>query len=823
MKTIITGKTAFFYSSLAASLAGGQAAMSAERPNIVLMIADDCRMLDLGCYGSRDAITPNIDRLAAQGLKFGNFFQATAMSSPTRHCLLTGLYPVRSGAYPNHTFIREGVKTLPYYLKETGYRVAIQGKRHIAPQEAFPFEYLSTSEEHVNPEKIEPFIADAKANRQPFFLYVASHDPHSPWTRGNRSLFDARKLTLPPTFVDTPETREQYAAYLAEINQLDSDVGKIDALIEKYGLTDNTVFIFTSEQGHSFPFAKWTCYDAGLQTAFIVRWKGVVKPGAATDALCEYADVTPTIIDMAGGQPPKDLDGASFLKVITGKTGKFKEAAYAVHTSRGIISGPDYYGIRSVRSLQYRYILNLTPEAAFRCTSTKKNDAVWASWTEAAKTDNFAQQQVQRYLRRPAEELYDVKKDPFQMNNLADDPKYAKTLQSMRKQLEQWMKQQGDLGQETELKALERQTKNAANAENPLLPAIKAHQHAVHIKTGWIRDPYIYLAPDGYYYLTGTTPNPGDPREEADIYNLGLTPASQKIGLNKSIVGYKIRVWRSSNLADWEYLGEPFSLENGYWKNISPETFETPAGGGGKEWLLWAPEMYSVNGDWVFIHTSPSPFRDGANLVVVKGGLSGGVYEFPMGEDIRRKHDPSLFRDDDGKWYLTWANTFIAPLKPGFGGLAAPPKRIDPSDRVIGHEGATIRKIGSKYVHFGTAWSTDQGRKGSYNLYYCTADSIGGPYGGRRFAGRFLGHGTPFQDREGRWWCTAFFNANVPPIDDRDIQNRNLSETAQTINEQGTTIVPLEVEILKNGDVSVRAKDQRYALPGPDEVQQFER
>ncbi|MDR1864550.1 MAG: family 43 glycosylhydrolase [Bacteroidales bacterium] len=345
----------------------------------------------------------------------------------------------------------------------------------------------------------------------------------------------------------------------------------------------------------------------------------------------------------------------------------------------------------------------------------------------------------------------------------------------------------------------------------------------MHIKTGWIRDPYIYLAPDGYYYLTGTTPNPGDPREEADIYNLGLTPASQKIGLNKSIVGYKIRVWRSSNLADWEYLGEPFSLENGYWKNISPETFETPAGGGGKEWLLWAPEMYSVNGDWVFIHTSPSPFRDGANLVVVKGGLSGGVYEFPMGEDIRRKHDPSLFRDDDGKWYLTWANTFIAPLKPGFGGLAAPPKRIDPSDRVIGHEGATIRKIGSKYVHFGTAWSTDQGRKGSYNLYYCTADSIGGPYGGRRFAGRFLGHGTPFQDREGRWWCTAFFNANVPPIDDRDIQNRNLSETAQTINEQGTTIVPLEVEILKNGDVSVRAKDQRYALPGPDEVQQFER
>ncbi len=101
---------------------------------------------------------------------------------------------------------------------------------------------------------------------QDFFLYLASNDPHSPWTRGNRSLFDAEKLTLPPTLVDTKETRKNYANYLAEINQLDTDVGKIDALIKKYNLDENTVFIFTSEQGHQFPFAKWTCYDAGLQT-----------------------------------------------------------------------------------------------------------------------------------------------------------------------------------------------------------------------------------------------------------------------------------------------------------------------------------------------------------------------------------------------------------------------------------------------------------------------------------------------------------------------------------------------------------------------------
>jgi hypothetical protein len=130
-------------------------------------------------------------------------------------------------------------------------------------------------------------------------------------------------------------------------------------------------------------------------------------------------------------------------------------------------------------------------------------------------------------------------------------------------------------------------------------------------------------------------------------------------------------------------------------------------------------------------------------------------------------------------------------------------------------------KIGGKYVHLGTAWSTDQVRRGSYNLYYCVADRITGPYGPRKFAGRFLGHGTPFQTRDGKWWCTAFFNANVPPLPREGIETRDLSEDAQTINEQGVTIVPLDVRVLDDGDIFLRAKDPAYATPGPDEVQEF--
>ena len=348
---------------------------------------------------------------------------------------------------------------------------------------------------------------------------------------------------------------------------------------------------------------------------------------------------------------------------------------------------------------------------------------------------------------------------------------------------------------------------------------LEGHDKAIYLKDGWIRDPYIYLDDDGYYYLTGTTPLPDDPREETEAYNTGLDLPNIELYGTPSIVGHKIRVWRSGNLLDWEYLGEPFDLADGYWAKKMPDKLnEKPA----SDWRLWAPELYHVDGRWIYVHTSPDPVRGGANLAISDGEEMEGPFSFPMGDDMRDKHDPSLFRDDDDTWYLLWGNTFIAPIKPGFTGLAAEPQRIDPSDRVIGHEGATLRKIGGKYVHFGTAWSTDRMRQGSYNLYYCTADNIMGPYGPRKFVGRFLGHGTPFQDKEGRWWCTAFYNGNVPPVGKENIRNRDLGETAQTINEQGTTIVPLEVKVLEDGEIYIRAIDPAYASPGPDEAQQFE-
>ncbi|MBI1353150.1 MAG: family 43 glycosylhydrolase [Acidobacteria bacterium] len=357
--------------------------------------------------------------------------------------------------------------------------------------------------------------------------------------------------------------------------------------------------------------------------------------------------------------------------------------------------------------------------------------------------------------------------------------------------------------------ALSQPKPRPVDAPAAIRAGLESHDKALYVKAGWIRDPYILLAPDGFYYLTGTTPLPNDPREQSDPYNVGLR--------DESIVGWKMQAWRSRDLIDWDSLGTPFSLLDGVWNQLRPEAFaQTPP----KDWRLWAPELHFFDGRWALVHTSPRPVR-GANLSLTQGAKLEGPWENPLGEKIGVRHDPSLFRDDDGTIWLVYGNTQIVPLKADFSDLAGDPVVVEPANRKIGHEGCLLRKIGGKYVLFGTAWSTDKGRKGSYNLYYCTADKVTGPYGERRFAGRFLGHGTPFQDKQGRWWSTAFFNANVPPLSREAARGADLSADAQTINEQGLTLVPLDVQILPDGDVRIHAKDPDYASPGPDEVQQF--
>jgi len=437
-------------------------AQSNSNPNILLFIADDCTYRDIGCYGGTNVPTPNIDHFAKEGMQFSRCFQAVAMCSPTRSCLYTGIYPVKSGAYPNHTFVKEGTQSIVQHLAPAGYTTAILGKTHISPKKAFPFNYLGDSGDELDFPKMDQFLAETTQKKQPFCLFVCSHQPHAPFTKGDPSKINRDKVELPPYFVDTEETRDEFTKYLAEINYMDGEFSACLELLEKYGLTDNTVVVFTSEQGNQFPYAKWTCYGNGLQSGFLVRWPGKIKLGSKTDAMIEYVDVTPTFIEIAGLKVPNTIEGKSFLPVLAGKKDTHKEYAYGIQTTRGIAKGSDHYGVRTVRSERFRYILNLTPEAIFQnlvTTSVASGGTFYKSWIAKAATDSVAKDLVNKFQHRPSEELYDVVNDPLEMNNLAGNPQYSNIKNDLKGRLLMWMDQQGDKGQQTEMEATDHQVK----------------------------------------------------------------------------------------------------------------------------------------------------------------------------------------------------------------------------------------------------------------------------------------------------------------------------------------------------------------------------
>ena len=420
-------------------------------PNFLLIIADDFTFSDVGCYGGQ-AYTPTIDTLARDGLKFTRCFQAAPMCSPTRHALYTGMYPIKTGAYPNHTFVsRPNTVSLVQRLRAGGYRVALAGKTHIGPAEVLPFEPLP---DPLNGKAHRAFLASAAQEKKPFCLIVASHNPHSPWTQGDRSRYDAAKLRLPPDWADTPETRDDFRNYLAECTALDAEVADALAMLTETGRDKDTVVVFLSEQGTSLPRAKWNLYDRGIQSACLIRWPGNVRPGTTTSAMIEYVDILPTFLEIAGQPRTPDLDGRSFLPVLRGATDSHKEFVFAQYTNRGVNNGSDHYGIRSVRSARYKYIWNFTPGDPYANASMK--NATYESWVKAAAAgDSGAQAAIHRLLHRTEVEFYDVLADPGELKNLSAEASLAPEMARHRAQLDAWMQAQGDRGQATEMEALQ--------------------------------------------------------------------------------------------------------------------------------------------------------------------------------------------------------------------------------------------------------------------------------------------------------------------------------------------------------------------------------
>ncbi len=414
------------------------------KPDIVVFLSDDHTWRDSSVYGSPGVNTPNMARLAASGMTFDNAFVASPSCAPSRAALLTGLYPANNGAEPNHSRPRAGIKKLPAYLQELGYQVVSFGKvGHYKQTAEYGFDIARHYGYHEDIAILKALEwLRARDDDRPLCLLVGTNWPHVPWPEKTGHI-DPSELRIPLNHVDNPTTRQWRAKYVAAIHKMDTELGQVyDLARDRLG--GETLFIHTSDHGAQWPFGKWNLYDDGIRTPLIVSWQGHVKRGVRSDAMVSWIDILPTLVDAAGGETPKDIDGRSFLPVLQGNRATHRNAIFTTHSGDGRFN---VYPIRSVTTSDgWKYIQNVHPEFRFTSHVTKahRDSGYWTSWLKTAITSPAARRTVLRYQQRPGEELYWVKSDPYEQNNLIDDSVHSERVKQLRRKLDGWMKETKD-------------------------------------------------------------------------------------------------------------------------------------------------------------------------------------------------------------------------------------------------------------------------------------------------------------------------------------------------------------------------------------------
>lgn len=460
--------------AFAAATAGAVGA-NAPRPNILLIVSDDHGREALGCYGNPVIKTPHLDALAADGTRFTRAFCTTASCSPSRSAILTGQQNHRNGMYglqhdDSHFASFDNVLSLPVRLARAGYRTARVGKFHVAPESVYAFQTIlspgaandpgTIGRSPVEMAELSRGVIEAKDDR-PFFLYYATDDPHrmnavlpngrptfetypQPNSFGNRPegrpgitpvAYNPQDVIVPPYLPDTPDTRRELAEYYQSISRLDQGVGKLVEELKQAGKYDSTLIIYISDNGAPFPGAKTTLYEVGMELPCIVRLPGRQHPGAVQDGMVTWADITPTILDVAGvAAKPEDMDGRSFRAGLDGEPLRGWTEVYASHTFHGVTM---YYPMRVVRTEQYKLIVNLASELTF----PNANDLIHSpTWISAVQRPDkmLGRRSIEQFLHRPRFELYDLTRDPDEIHNLADDPAHQAIKADLTAKLKAW-------------------------------------------------------------------------------------------------------------------------------------------------------------------------------------------------------------------------------------------------------------------------------------------------------------------------------------------------------------------------------------------------
>jgi arylsulfatase A-like enzyme len=321
-------------------------------------------------------------------------------------------------------------------LRSVGYWTAAAGKWHLGKAAKGKFDLVAEG----RADQWLPALKKRPAGK-PFFLWLASTDPHRPYKPGaTEPPHDPSKVVVPPYLPDVPETRQDLADYYDAISRLDRDMGEVLAELDRSGAAYNTFIVFLSDNGRPFPRCKTTVYDSGIKTPFIIRWPRQVRPDGISASLVSSIDIAPTMLELAGVAPSPKFQGVSLVPVLSDTTANVRSSIMAEHNWHDYTSYD-----RAVRTDRFKYIRNgyldlpLTPPAD--AVSSPTFQAMRRLQAEGKLT---AAQQVCFQTPRPAEELYDVGRDPHELHNLAADPRNTSELAELRKLLDEWQQQTHD-------------------------------------------------------------------------------------------------------------------------------------------------------------------------------------------------------------------------------------------------------------------------------------------------------------------------------------------------------------------------------------------
>lgn len=439
---------------LVAAFAWHAPSVNASRPNILLIVSED-NGPEIGCYGDPYAQTPNLDRMAAEGVRFNRAYVAQAGCSQSRAAFLTGLYPHQNGqlglATWNFRMYSEETPNIVQSLKDAGYRTGLIGKLHINPESAFPFDIHEITSANFARENLGDYAKHAEAfinaDDGPFFLSVNYPDAHGPWLKQVEGLptnplgpDDVKGLDY--WGIDPPEMRESIANHYNCMSRLDSMIGDLLQVLEQSGKADNTLVIYFGDHGADFLRGKRTSYEGGVRVPFIVRWPKHAKPGQVREELVSTVDIFPTALTIANATPVDNLPGKSLLPLFRDEPTEWREYLFTeFHTHAG--SKSNFYPQRTVRNDRYKLIENLLPDEVnpgYDFT-TGRFEGVIPAIELAPPTVRDAY----HLMRQPPRyELYDLHSDPNEFRNLADSPDHVSVSNELKQELAAWRRQTQD-------------------------------------------------------------------------------------------------------------------------------------------------------------------------------------------------------------------------------------------------------------------------------------------------------------------------------------------------------------------------------------------